>query len=359
MTAGEQAAALLREGGAAWAHALGQAGGSALALGRTESALAAAARLEAGLDGTDRAALGHVARLLNNMFLYGLRERADLLLEHVQRLAGSTEDPELGAVLCQSRGIRARVTGEVGAQAELYERAGALFEQAGRRRPACMMHGNVGCALIELGRFADAEARLRTALFEAEHLGLPLVCMMTKQNLGWALARKGALEEARRTQQEAARFFAQSGDRRMEGGSRTYLARTALARGDLDAAQAEATKAVQIAEPGPLKTYALAALAEVHLRRNDRRGALALAQEARASFAAHGAEECEGYVMLVCAEAEREAGDANVACDLIRAARDRLLERAAKIIDPAWRESFLAAVSEHARTLALARQWLE
>jgi hypothetical protein len=44
---------------------------------------------------------------------------------------------------------------------------------------------------------------------------------------------------------------------------------------------------------------------------------------------------------------------------VIAAARDRLLQRAAKISRPQLRESFLANVPEHTRTLRLAADWLD
>ncbi|MEM9491609.1 MAG: serine/threonine-protein kinase [Myxococcota bacterium] len=49
------------------------------------------------------------------------------------------------------------------------------------------------------------------------------------------------------------------------------------------------------------------------------------------------------------------AGEAERA---IAAARDRLLDRAARIDDPDWRQTFLDAVAENRRTLDLARAWL-
>jgi hypothetical protein len=44
---------------------------------------------------------------------------------------------------------------------------------------------------------------------------------------------------------------------------------------------------------------------------------------------------------------------------VIAAARDALLAHAARIQRVAWRESFLREVRENARTLALARAWLD
>ena len=39
--------------------------------------------------------------------------------------------------------------------------------------------------------------------------------------------------------------------------------------------------------------------------------------------------------------------------ELVRRARERLVERASKISDPEWRRCFLSQIPENARTLAL------
>ena len=60
---------------------------------------------------------------------------------------------------------------------------------------------------------------------------------------------------------------------------------------------------------------------------------------------------------LVYAQALRATGDAAGARGAIEAARARLLGRATKIQDAAFRASFLERVPENARTLALADAW--
>ena len=70
-----------------------------------------------------------------------------------------------------------------------------------------------------------------------------------------------------------------------------------------------------------------------------------------------GVEEGESYVRLAFAESLEASGDREAARAAIAAARVRILERAAMIHDPAWKESFLQLVSENARILELAREW--
>jgi hypothetical protein len=64
-------------------------------------------------------------------------------------------------------------------------------------------------------------------------------------------------------------------------------------------------------------------------------------------------------VALALAEALHATGDLEAARRTIAAARTHLLAIAGKIPDPAYRQSFLDDVPENARTLALARTWLD
>ena len=62
---------------------------------------------------------------------------------------------------------------------------------------------------------------------------------------------------------------------------------------------------------------------------------------------------------LAYVEALVACGDLEGAGAAVEVARRRLLLRAARISDSAWRASFLEAVPEHARTFELASRWLE
>ena len=100
-------------------------------------------------------------------------------------------------------------------------------------------------------------------------------------------------------------------------------------------------------------------LAQVLLARNRAADALPIVLEAvRGLESGVHLEEGEALLYLAHAETLDANGRRDDARRVIRAARDRLLERAAMIARPEWRESFLTKVPENARTLALAREWL-
>jgi hypothetical protein len=92
----------------------------------------------------------------------------------------------------------------------------------------------------------------------------------------------------------------------------------------------------------------------VLLRQSRIAEALDSAREAFAILESLGSlEEGESRIRLVHAEALAAAGAHAGAAQAIASARARLLERAARIADPTWRERFLTEVSDNARTLAL------
>jgi tetratricopeptide (TPR) repeat protein len=190
-------------------------------------------------------------------------------------------------------------------------------------------------------------------------MGLPFVNAAARSNLGLALARQGALEEAERVERLAVEAFAAQGNLRMEGASRIYLAEIQLLAGRVENAARTARAAVDVlSTTPPARCHALAALARAELQA----GALLPALDhARAAYdlleALSSIDEGESLVRLVHAEALAASGDRAGARAAIAKARRRLLEKAARVADPRWRELLLHGVPENARTLALAEAW--
>ena len=124
-------------------------------------------------------------------------------------------------------------------------------------------------------------------------------------------------------------------------------------------AEEEARRAVEVSRNSPaVHALALGALAEVRFERGAADEALLLTREAMALLATVGGiEEGEALVRLLHAEALRSTGDVPAARVAILEARDRLLERAARVGDPEMRRGMLERVPAHARTLALAEEW--
>jgi eukaryotic-like serine/threonine-protein kinase len=295
------------------------------------------------------------ARVAMSFLVHGRVDGAEPLLAVLDR-SGSL-DPVALAWLDRAAALRAYCAGDVGAYLRKSEAAAARLEQTGDTRVATLQRVNVGYAHLVLGAFAEAERALREVLACAAPLGLHIVTANAQHNLGMALARQGALDQALETEAQAERAFRLQGDRRLEAGSRMYLGTIHLLAGDLDAAERAALAAVEMAGDLPVRAHALSTLAEVKLARGLPAEAAPLAAEAMALVERGGGDDAETPTRLVFAEALERTGDHAGARAAIALARERLLSRASRIGDDALRASFLERVPENRRTMELAAAW--
>ena len=144
---------------------------------------------------------------------------------------------------------------------------------------------------------------------------------------------------------------------RIEIGSRIYLSRIHLARGEVTEAVAQARRACEMTPAPALELYCRAQLARSLVAAGEvGEGSQQADRIAELLEQVGGVTEGEALARLTLAEAWHAAGKAE-ALDVAARARERLLERARQIHDRARRESFLGAVPEHARTLALFDVW--
>ena len=273
--------------------------------------------------------------------------------------ARQDEDPLAVAHVYRTRAYRAHVGGDAASALSLYNVAISNFEQAGDTRAACRYLVSAAAACIELGAYQDAERALGDALSSAERMGLSGVTASSWHHMGMLLARLGDTAAAVQREDAAIEAFVAQGDRRMEGAARLYRALFLSMDAQLDRAEEETLAAIDaFGLTPPLRAYALAVLGRIRLTGEKPDGAAPAAREAMDVLDALGGVEAgESYVRLTFAEALDANGDHEAACEAIATARVRILERAAMIHDPAWKESFLERVGENARTLELARQW--
>jgi tetratricopeptide (TPR) repeat protein len=357
----KEALALLPRGGKPWCTVASELVMASLR-GDDPSGVAALAREIAALDAEvleDHHVL-LLARLAGYLFVLGQVRPGSAILAATERaLARPRLSDGVLAWVNHARSWERHYLDDAAGALRFEELAVACFDAAGDRRNGSTMRANLGVAYRDLGALAPAEVVLREALRTAERMNLPGAALAVKQNLAMVLAQQGALAEAEALERAAADGFARESNRRMEGGSRAYLALILAQRGDLDTAEREARLAVAIlGDHAPSLPYALAALARVLLDAARPVEARAAAREAMERLGdVEGIHEGEALIRLVHAEALLALGDAG-AGEALAAARDRLLDRAARIGEPALRESFLAVVPEHARTLALAGDYL-
>jgi tetratricopeptide (TPR) repeat protein len=300
-----------------------------------------------------------LARRLLAIGQHDLAQDLAAILDSAEARALVTDDPVLEVQLLRLDAWRANAAADAAAFLTFNRAIAAAYDRMGDQRAACDARANIGGALCDVGRWADAEATLREARAKAEQLGLPYVAAQAAHNLGLALAYGGRVDEGRAAEGDALEVYALKNPR-MEGACRIYLALIARLQRDLEEAEHQARAAVErLHVAPPLLCYALAALADVLLARGDVTGAVDSADRAHALLEQLGSIDAgESLVRLVRAETLAAAGREDAARDAVASARDRLMARADRIGDPEVRRSFLDEVPENARTLALSRRML-
>ncbi|WP_437954603.1 protein kinase [Sorangium sp. So ce119] len=362
---GTEAIERLAVGSAAWFSAIAQVVIATSKLGQLDelerwTALAAGAVPAADAQSVRLTCLAISAAMLT---VVGRYAEGRALIDVVERALTNTDVRDAGAVaqLHEARACHAVCTGDLVAGAEGMEAASRAFDQTGDRRSASTARLNLGSVSAELGDFEKAESMLRAALEEAERMHLHEPKLATEANLAQVLVFRGQPAEARALAEAAASASRQAGFVRTELFARCYLVRACVALGDLDAAEREARAAVALSPSAPtlgVQAFALLARALLGLGRIDE--AVGTATEASSMLESFGTlEEGESLVRLTFAEALAAGGRQGEAAAAIASAKAALLARADKLSDPAWRERFLRDVPDNARTLDLARQWLD
>jgi len=288
----------------------------------------------------------------------GRYDEADELTSMVADLArpGGEGDPEVEALLAQSRAVRASVAGDLAGCLAQLEQAQAAFEQAQDLRNLCTARTNLAFVHMELGDVGRAVDGLRRAWEEAQEMGLDDVSSIALHNLGRALALQGDLTAGERMERLAVERLAKEGERRLEALSRVYLAEILAATPAPEEAIGQAKLAVAALDDNPgLRPRAWAALAAALGARGLHEEALEAARAAWQMLEAQGTvEEGEALVRLRYAECLAACARTHEAAAAIRDAATKLVMRAEKISDRACRDRFLTRVPENARTLALA-----
>jgi tetratricopeptide (TPR) repeat protein len=355
-----EALAELPRGTPAWAMAAGELAIGAARGGNFERVLRLSDELLLLCDAdASPAVLVALGRAASQLAHAGHAERARLLVDRIESLA-DVADPLLMGHVQYLRSFEALLAGDLAMLRIRAEAAANYFEAGGDLRSACRARGNVGYACMLLGAYAEAESKLTEALDAAERLAIRSVAAHAQHNLGFVLGRLGKLDRAMVIESSAIAMNEASGDLRVLTASHAYLAHILLLGGDFDGALAAAERASDVSN-GSLSTrpYALATLSLVCLLAGRTTEALTAAQEAVAIWTSLGdAEEGEGFVRIVHAEALAASQDQAEANRVVRLARARLMDKASRIQDPSLRASLLEKVPENARILARAEEWL-
>ncbi len=355
-----EAMRLLPRGSPRWFVATMRSGWAAMHDTNRDRLLAVAAELAAALEPSPSGpALVAAARVSNQLLCFGYRREAEPFVAALAPvLADPARDPVVAAHALDYTAVRAVFEGDLGTACAGFTACARCFDEVGDVRQAVRVRNNAACMLTELGRLPEAEAELRAVIVSAERLGTFETAATARQSLATVLFHRRALPEARALAEQAVQAFVAQRDPRFEALSRAWLSAIFCEAGDLEAARAEATRAVALCASAPAaRCLALAMLARADLASGLHGDACRAAEEATELLdQLGGIEEGEALVRLTLAEALLAAGERAAASAAAASAREALLARAARIVDPAWRRSFLEGVAEHARTLALAAE---
>ncbi|HEY8087326.1 MAG TPA: serine/threonine-protein kinase PknK, partial [Polyangiaceae bacterium] len=301
------------------------------------------------------------ARAAVSLVFAGSDGLAARLFERMDAVEGEAGRPSAKGRVHQARATRALVRGDLSTYLEHTMASAACFEESGDSRTACVQRGNAGYALGMLGAYAEAEAALRGSLVTAQRMGLESAAASARQNLGLVLAHRGALQEARAVEESSVESMKASGETILAACSQAYLAEILTLARNYGAAERAALDALTTVgdRAHEVRALASAALARVLLATQRLPEALEASAVAETRLSANATFGGEATVRLVRAEALHASGRADAATDAIRVARDRLLANAGKIASEEMRRSFLERVPTNARTLALAREWLD
>lgn len=282
-------------------------------------------------------------------------------VERVLHLAGDLQvlEPRTAAQVWRMRGSAARHLGDFETDLTCYRSACEAFTRAGDLRNASNAQVSYGFAYLEIAQFDASENQLREALQVADSLGLQTVVTRAYHNLAMVRCAKQDFASAETMEKRAIEASHKQGDSRLEAWSHVYLSTIYYRAGDFEASLRSARACAEMPDVAPAaRAGGLAAWARAALALDDLRTAVDVADKAMALLKQLvELEEFEPLIRLVYAEAKHRSGDTNSARQEIEAARKRVMERANFIHRDEWRQSFLNALPDNARTIELANAW--
>ena len=238
------------------------------------------------------------------------------------------------------------------------EAARASFLEANHRPNARLAQMMLGMNLWLVGALERAERELRGSVEDGAFFG-PSASRHLSCLVG-TLADRGKLDEAHEVASRMISAWQAQGLRVQESQGRGILAYVLFRGGKHAAAEREARVALErLIFLSVDKVAAMATLGAALLAQDRAAEALAVAEAVMGHYEALGAFGFRGaFARLVHAEALEATGDHAGARRAVITARARLQLQAARIDDVAVRRGFLEDLPDHARTLALARQWV-
>ena len=361
------AIALLRPGSAIWFQVIGQAAAAAGRQDRSEELLLWHHRMLEAQAEEDAACeqIVCLSRCCLQWHFLSQFERCDELMHRLNEVVPGRpiQNPLARAQYEHACSRVAATSGDTTASIRHMEVVIEAFEQAGDIRNMLVERASLALLYSEIGQHATAEGLCRSNLTQCEAQQVTPGTYLTKLALVLALSGHGdphQLAEARQVGGEALHAYEALGYKRLQGVAHRLLASVEIAAGNHAEAQEHAQCAVAaLASSRYYLALALATLAKSLVRQGRAAEALPFARQAMDMLNQFKHLDFgEITVPLVLSEALAALGQRGEANQYLSEARARLLARAEKIADPAWRQRFLG-LADHARILRETERALE
>ena len=252
-------------------------------------------------------------------------------------------------------------SGDLARAALLSSQAVELYRRLGNRFGEAVGLANLGYNYILLGRLEPGRLALQRSIHLADAIGARRHGAYARLNLGLALWRSGENQAAQQALEKCAPDLTATGDAFGQAANLSYYALTLESSNDAAGAQGRFSEAREMFSRHGVFAYAndtLAGLARCALALGDLVTARKHALELWGYLTEHGSKGMEFPIRayLTCGEIFQAIGELELARSAVEAGSLDLHERAGKINNPEWRNSFLENVPEHRKIIQLERQ---
>lgn len=356
----EDALALLPEGSVPWFSAVALLSISGAYTGNLASLLRALEAFQGYRDELPASGPAGIAGyvLHGGLVHGGQREAALRLRKRMERAEKNAErmDPVFSGYLCLLRTFSSLLgLSELGDALPNAERALDLFADARDELAQSLAYYIKGWSQIAVGDFEAGERTCQQGLEHSQRLGFGWAEGTTTVFLGFARIMRGQEQAGI----ETLKPLLANADSLNGFLAQAFIAVALFREGRLSEARRDAAEAVKRSAFFPTaQTVALAVLGRIELDQERFQEAAAHASRALETSECGNIDCLDPMLRLTQVEAARALGRTEEAKDMARLARERLLQQAQSLNDPALRELYLKNTLDAERTLDLAQRWL-
>jgi tetratricopeptide (TPR) repeat protein len=241
---------------------------------------------------------------------------------------------------------------------QLTQQALEIDQKIGEAASEFVTRSNLGYSFVQLGMFDAGCVELEKSIKTAEKAGARRNLAYSRLNLGLAHLRSSNYPLACQMVDRAIQELEEVGDEFGQAAGLSYLALAQEGLGEITQALHHFQQAQEIHDRIGIIAYAQdarAGVARCTLAVGTLESAKQQANQLWDYLTQHSSRGMEFPILayLTCAEVFQAAGEANRYQAALEAGYRDLMERAEKISDPEWRDSYLLNIPEHIKTIRL------